>query len=693
MIDSDYSSFGKPLMKEYLKQKYGEDSVISVGTYSEIGLLSGLKDILRKEKIDFQRSNEFCKCFTDDISWEQNIENLKNNKSMYNLYLEHKDSIDMCPKIVKKYRQVGMHAGGVCPLPGPVYNYIPVMRVANTGTLVSAFVESGASAELDEFCGVQKIDVLGIQVLDNMEKTINLIDEKLYEIEEDEIKKIVPESYTTGTRVKEATKKDLKKHLYNIDKNDQNIYDEINKTTFGIFQFTGELAREMVKRVKPVNFEEMIVINSCARPGTSMFLDGYINYKENPKYPKQVNDFLKDTHGQIIYQEQVMNVFHEFGDFDFEETNEVRGLLKKLGKANKQQKDIDAWKEKIEKFSTNARAKGFTDKYIENFKADLEQLASYQFNRSHAYAYSYIALMNLYLARYFRKYYYSAILTDEATKKDALKEAIRAVGHEGFKILPPDVNESRKDFTPVDSGIMFGINAIKGIGEKPIESILNNRPYISIIDFILKNLGERAVTKRITEALVCGGAFDNIINGERVKYQKIVEKFYEDKKSKKIPEVLEELWKNIEENLICEKTKQTDMVRFDEEFLGGNYFYSIFPKDLEEAVTKKTATYNLLKLKNSETGIGFVPLFCETCREYMQKNGEMMLFFDGEDILGEKISLPIFASYYKHCKANFSGAGKFYWLMLYFEEESVKFGAPKFTKDSVKSRMIREIQV
>ncbi|MDR0676119.1 MAG: hypothetical protein LBF97_03650, partial [Elusimicrobiota bacterium] len=112
-VDIDYTNAGKPLIKEYLENRYGKECVISVGTYSEIGLLSGLKDILRKEKIDFQKSNEFCKCFDDTISWEQNIEKLKDNKSMYNLYLEHKDSIDMCPKIIKKFRQVGVHAGGV----------------------------------------------------------------------------------------------------------------------------------------------------------------------------------------------------------------------------------------------------------------------------------------------------------------------------------------------------------------------------------------------------------------------------------------------------------------------------------------------------------------------------------------------------------------------------------------------------
>jgi DNA polymerase III alpha subunit len=709
--------------------------------------------------------------------------------------------------------------------------------------------------------------------------------------------------------IREVTKDDLKNHLYNIDKNDPQLYEELNKTQFGIFQFTGELAKQMTKRVHPTNFEEMIIINSCARPGTSMFLDGYINYKENPKYPKSVNDFLKITHGQIIWQEQVMNIFHEFGGFNFEEVNEIRGLLKKLGKANKQQSDIDKWKEKIAKFTENAREKGFNERYIENFKTDLEQLASYQFNRcfagsckitredhgvnltieemfkikndldfakqinkkslrakynslkgyggafslidnrlkwnkiidirfsgkrivyeietkngfklkitsnhkmpifingtyeektldtglkigdilytnggydnkrnfynfsefnknnrlfkeysnegflfgeensgyknerkvkndkgnlvelspiisikkckrentydiemadpfhticvnnilgcnSHAYAYSYIALMNLYLAKYFRQYFYSATLTNEATKKDELKDAVKAVNSEGFKILPPDINESFKDFSSTNNNsIRFGLSSIKGLSDKSTEIIIKNREtknYISIIDFILRNLDERIITKRVVEALICSGTFDNIINKERVKYSKICEKFYEEKKSKKIPEILETLWNNIESYLICTKTEQSDLVKFDEEYLGGNYFYSVFPKNIEEYVSTRTPTETLLKLRNSERKIGYVPCAVKIIREHIQKNnGETMLFIDIEDINGEKISLPIFSSYYKHCKKNFNNNG-FYWLMLYFEEGLVKFGSPSFTKDSVKERMIKKIEI
>jgi DNA polymerase-3 subunit alpha len=171
--------------------------VLSVGTYSTVGLKSGLKDILRKEQIDFKTSNEFVNCFDDELSWTENIEKLKNNQSMYAIYQAHKKSIDMTPKIMNKIRQAGKHAGGVIILPDAVYNYFPVMRIANQDEIVSAFVESNQSSELDDI-GCVKLDLLAITILDVFDATIDLITEDLYEIIEDGVKKIVPESYISN---------------------------------------------------------------------------------------------------------------------------------------------------------------------------------------------------------------------------------------------------------------------------------------------------------------------------------------------------------------------------------------------------------------------------------------------------------------------------------------------------------------
>lgn len=192
-IDCDFSTFAKEKIQEYLINKFGEECVINVGTFSRLGPSSAAKDLLRIYKIDFKISNNFTKCLDVNMSWKENINNLKINFPLqYQFYEENKEILDMTPYFINKIRQGGKHAGGIVILPGPVYNYIPVDRVH--GVLVSAFPESGSEQVLDEI-GIIKYDILAISILDVIRNTINMINEKIYLIEENGIKKIVSESY------------------------------------------------------------------------------------------------------------------------------------------------------------------------------------------------------------------------------------------------------------------------------------------------------------------------------------------------------------------------------------------------------------------------------------------------------------------------------------------------------------------
>lgn len=193
-IDTDLSSTGKEIVTKHLKEKYGEDRVISVGTYSSLGQASAIKDILKREGVEFSQANLFCSFINSELKFEENIENFKkNNKVAYDFYLKYKDALDYVPKLLKKIRSVGKHAGGLLILPSPVYEHIPVERVQ--GELVSAFVESGSATTLDEL-GYVKYDVLAISVLDVMDNAIDMIGEDIYLIEDDDgIIKAVPSSY------------------------------------------------------------------------------------------------------------------------------------------------------------------------------------------------------------------------------------------------------------------------------------------------------------------------------------------------------------------------------------------------------------------------------------------------------------------------------------------------------------------
>ena len=192
-IDVDFDPVGKQKIQDYLFEKYGEEKVLHVGTFNRLGPASAAKDLLRVYKVDFKESNDFTKRLDSKMSWQENLDNLKENfPVLYQFYENHKEILDLTPHFINKIRQGGSHAGGIVILDAPVYDRIPVDKVS--GNLVTAFPESAQEQTLDEM-GVVKFDILAISILDVIRNAINMIEEKLFLIEEDDVKKIVSKSY------------------------------------------------------------------------------------------------------------------------------------------------------------------------------------------------------------------------------------------------------------------------------------------------------------------------------------------------------------------------------------------------------------------------------------------------------------------------------------------------------------------
>lgn len=194
-IDTDISTAGKPLVKEYLEKKYGKEHICSVGTYTTIGMASAIKDILRKEGVNFSVSNKFCSELDKEASFEENMESYKSNHpDLYHVYEQYKPFLDFVPKISNMIRSVGKHAGGVMVLDEPVYECVPVIRPQ--GELATAFTESGSSPELDDL-GYVKYDLLAISQLDTIDETLKMAEaDGFFKIEDDDgIIKIVSKAY------------------------------------------------------------------------------------------------------------------------------------------------------------------------------------------------------------------------------------------------------------------------------------------------------------------------------------------------------------------------------------------------------------------------------------------------------------------------------------------------------------------
>lgn len=474
-----------------------------------------------------------------------------------------------------------------------------------------------------------------------------------------------------------ATRKEFHDFLnYGMNIDDPQLYEQLNKTQFGIFQFSGDTAAKMVRQIHVDNFQELVVTNALSRPGSSFALPDFIESKTNKihKYPEMIEKVLEDSHGIIAYQEQIMRISELISNGKLK-GNYIRGLLKKLGKSNPKQEDKNKWNEAVEVMKEEAPKLGLKLADVNHICNDMYTLSKYSFNKSHAMAYSYIATETIYLSRYFTNSYYAACLAYDASKKDELKNSIKKVEERGYKIEPPDVNASGIHFYPYDMNIKFGLNDIKGVGEAPAKLIVENRPYTSIIDFILKT----GCNKRVVDALVCSGAFDSI-NGEakRKYYDEVVQKFYEKKGTKKTKALLEEIWEEtLNEVPDCE-TSGDDFVKYEGEYLGGQFFHNKFTAIADKIETLYNKGYCLrdfdeIRKKNLPKQYCFV--YVNSYRYHTQKDGKEMIFVELEDRNGEKQSVPIFASYWQYVKVKFF-AEDFYLMDLYANDEGkIMFGS------------------
>ena len=486
---------------------------------------------------------------------------------------------------------------------------------------------------------------------------------------------------------RDVSKKEFKEFLNNIDLNDKNLYKEITENQNFVFQFSGNTASRMTREAKPETFDDVVCLNAYSRPGASFGFGNFClikNEGQKSVYPEQLQSFLVDGRGTICFQEQIMAIGNYLTDGKYN-GNTWRQLLKKLGKAKKAPEDLKKWDEMVACAKEVGAKKGISAKDIDLLCDDLKTLSAYSFNKSHAAAYSYLAMETVYLAKYFKPYFYAINLSTEAGKKDAIKEAIESCKKTGFEVEPPNINNSRENFFPKENKLYFGFNDIKGVGEEPAKDIVRNQPYTSIIDFICKNIGTK-INKRVTSALIGSGAFDEFIEGNRKYYQQVADKFYEKKKTIKTIPLLEEKWEeSLNEVEKCETT-ETDYIEYEETYLGGQFFHTKFSaiaEKIEKLYSKGYCLRDFDELRRKNLPKQYVFVYVNSYRYYNDKNGREMLFCEIEDRNGEKQSIPIFASFWQYVKLKFYGEA-FYLMDLYpTEDGKVMFGSRNWVKDPV----------
>tara|TARA_Y100001970_G_scaffold289950_1_gene421892 strand:- start:3167 stop:5254 length:2088 start_codon:yes stop_codon:yes gene_type:complete len=372
-------------------------------------------------------------------------------------------------------RHASIHAAGVVIAPGDLTDFIPLYK-SNTDDVTSQYDMKG----LEEL-GLLKMDFLGLRNLTVIDKALGLIQAK-------------------GDSI------DLEKLSFN----DSKVYELFTKGhTIGVFQFESSGMREFLKKLKPTVLEDLIAMNALYRPGPMENIDNFINRKHGKKEIKYshklLEPILKETYGIIVYQEQVMQIANEVAGFTLAEADIMRRAMGKKIKSLMEELSI--------KFVAGSEKNGIKKKKSEEIFLLIEKFAQYGFNKSHSTAYAYIAYQTAWLKVHYPAEFMSANLTSEMRNIDRVVVLINECKKMGIDVKPPDINVSFEDFRPItDSSISYGLNAIKNVGKKALETIIHERDkngkYLTIFDLCAR-VDQQKVNKRVLESLIMSGSLDS----------------------------------------------------------------------------------------------------------------------------------------------------------------------------------------
>ncbi|MEW5797371.1 MAG: DNA polymerase III subunit alpha [Bacteroidota bacterium] len=481
-IDVDFSDSKREVVIEYVRDKYGKDNVAQIITFGTLSSKAVLKDVARVLGIPLSVVESINKQIPTILGKVMPIQEALDTLPDLKPFKENPDQkIQQMFEIAKVLegmnRNAGMHAAGVVIAPEPLVNFVPMYKTPST-ELMTQFTMK----DLEE-AGLLKMDFLGLRTLTVIENALDLI-KKNHGVSID---------------------------LDNIPENDAKTFELFGKgQTVAVFQFESSGMQDWLRKLKPTSISDLTAMNALYRPGPMENIGDFIKRKHGFAkieylHPK-MEPILKETYGVIVYQEQVMRIASEIGGFTLAKSDLMR---RAMGKKDK--KIMEGLK--AEFIEGAQKASKLSEKLAGEIFDLIEKFASYGFNKSHSVAYSVVAYQTAYLKAHYPAEYMAATLTSEINNTDKIVLFIDDCRKIGLQVLPPDVNESDKDFNVTNDGIRFGLAAIKNVGVNAVEAIVKARTekgkFTSLYDFCMK-VDLHTVNKKTIEGLVLSGAFDSV---------------------------------------------------------------------------------------------------------------------------------------------------------------------------------------
>ncbi|NVP17200.1 DNA polymerase III subunit alpha [Candidatus Gracilibacteria bacterium] len=504
-IDTDFADTGRDKVVEYCRNKYGADRVAQICTFGTFAARAAVKDVGRVYGIPFAEMNELAKLIPEKPGTKLKgaLEDSIEFREAYENNPKYKEIIDNALKIEGNVRQLGVHACAVIIAPEPMTNFTALQHPPKD----SESIVTQYSAYPLEDLGLLKMDFLGLRNL---------------------------------TIIKRATKiiknhKNVDIDILGIDLNDPKVFEvfALGDTT-GVFQFESDGMRKYLKDLAPDSFEDLIAMVSLYRPGPLAYIPTYIDVKYKRKELKYLTDDLRKiledagysedeileekrkldedlapildvSYGIAVYQEQLMFIVQYMAGFSLGEADLLR-----RGVGKKKLDVIEALKKEfIEKGINYRQYKPETTNYI--YTEMIMPAANYSFNKSHAACYAYIAYQTAYLKAYYPTEFLTALMVSDEENMERIVLEVSECEAKGISVLPPSVNESLKHFTYIDDkNIRFGLKAIKGIGDGPIDKIIESRGEDKFTDLenFVELCGKEVVNRKSLESLIMSGAMD-----------------------------------------------------------------------------------------------------------------------------------------------------------------------------------------
>ncbi|MEZ6134977.1 MAG: DNA polymerase III subunit alpha [Pirellulaceae bacterium] len=497
-IDIDFCKDRRVEIIQYVREKYGEENVAQIGTFGTMAAKAAIKDVGRALGIPLSRVNQVTEMVPDElkITIQKALDKNIDLKAVYDTDPDVKELLNIAMKLEGNARNVGTHAAAVVIADKPLTEYVPLGRVSGKTDIITQWSMGDV-----ENAGLLKMDFLGLRNLTILSKAVEII--------------------------KQTTGEDL--DLLRIPLDDAETFALLQRgETKGVFQLESGGIRDLLQRMKPDQFSDIIATNALYRPGPleGGMVDDYVAVKHKRKEAIYLHPVLKDileeTNGVMVYQEQVMRILNRLGGIELASAYTCIKAISKKKEALIAQNEA--------KFLEGATEKGLSAKQAQELWEMILKFAGYGFNKSHSTAYALVAYQTAYLKAHYPVEFMAALLSGDIPgrnfkRKDALVEHLEDCTRMHIKVVEPDVNTSHVDFTVADGKVFWGLSAVKGCGGSAGESIVKARkdgPFKSIFDFC-ERVDPSECNRSTIETLIKAGAFDRI-SSNRAQLMAVVEK-------------------------------------------------------------------------------------------------------------------------------------------------------------------------